>query len=129
MKEATFYVICGDKNFTELALRENIIDSITVIANISQEIILKYKEHIDLTIELAGKKIDEIKKNFEEEGQIGILIHLVSINIDGNIIENLGDVPPYINKTINTIFTPMPLHIALENLGVKVEYDENNNIL
>jgi hypothetical protein len=131
MKKGIFYVIVGDTDITKLMQAADIFDKSKIIASI-QKISVEYKEDVDLTIEYAGNIIEKIKNELEEEGHIVVFIHLESISIDDVVTENMGDIPPYINKSIRSISDGehwVMLYDVLERLGVKVEYNENYFII
>jgi hypothetical protein len=131
MKTGTFYVLCGENRERNPYLEMIDTDYSRIYAAL-QKVIVNYKEEVELTIEHAGEIFDQIKKGLEEKNQIVVLIHLESIDIDNEHIDNIGDVPPYINKTIREISdgtTWYPLYEILEHIGIKVDYDENYFIL
>lgn len=131
MKEGIFYVICGDSKITKFMQAADVFEKSKVVASV-QKISVEYKEDIDLTIEYAGKIIEKIKEELEEQGQLVVFIHLDSIIVDDVVTENMGDIPPYINKSIRAISDGehwIMLHDILERLGVKVQYNENYFIL
>ena len=131
MKEAFFIFIIGDKELNEI--KKSVIPTLSdthILASI-EKVTVTHKEDVDLTIAYAGNKISELKEKLEEENQIVVLIHLVSVTIDGVVIENIGEFPPYINKKIIMVSDGdefYPLCQILEQLDIKVEYDENFNI-
>lgn len=130
MKSGTFYVICGDRIDTDLFL--GVEDDKSKILATLQKVLVNYKDEIELTIEHAGEIFDSVKKGLEEKEQTVVFIHLESIVIDGVLIENIGDVPPYINKSIRMIGDGecwYPLYEVLGYLGIVVDYDENYFIL
>jgi len=130
MKSGTFYVICGDRIDTDLFL--GVEDDKSKILATVQKVLVNYKDEIELTIEHAGEIFDNVKRGLEEKEQTVVLIHLESIDIDGKHVDNIGDVPPYINKSIRMIGDGerwYPLYEILDHLGIVVDYDENYFIL
>ena len=66
MKKATFYVIAGDKKLTEFMQAADVFEKSKIVGNI-QEITVNYKEDVDITLEYAGKIIDDLRKKLEAE--------------------------------------------------------------
>ncbi len=98
---AKIMVISGNKKITKLMQAADCFEKSKVIGNL-QILNISYKEKEKLTLQRAGKLIDVLKEGLEKD-EIVSFVHVIQIQIGGKIIENKGEVIPYINKEVRCI--------------------------
>lgn len=98
---AKIMVISGDKMITKFMQCADVFEESKVIGNL-HILNISYKKNEKVTLQRAGKLIDEIKKGLEEK-EIVSFIHVMEVT-NGNVtIKNRGEVLPFINKNVRVI--------------------------
>lgn len=98
---AKIMIISGNKMITKFMQAADCFEKSKVIGNL-QILNISYKKNEKVTLQRAGKIINEIKKELEKEDIVSF-VHVMEVT-NGNVtIKNKGEVIPYINKEVRVI--------------------------
>jgi len=129
MIRATYLLIAGDARLTAFMKAADVFEDGKVLGEVEQ-VIVNYKEDIELTLERAALPIQEVAKA-EEKRYIISLFHLISIQQANVISMNDGRIKPYVNKAVRIISIGVNWFLLddyLRYLGFTVETDERRFI-
>jgi len=126
-------VIHGDKKITEFMQACDLFDNAKIIGKID-EITLDIKPGVNLAENSYLRSVVENLKNaYEHAGHNVAFVHIVHVQDDNIIVlNNKGNVKPYINKKIRQISDGKKSFIFeefLKRIGIKVETDEHRFII
>ena len=125
MIRATYLLIAGDARLNAFMKAADVFEEGKVLGE-PEQIIVNYKEDIELTLERAALPINEVAKS-DEKKYIISLFHLISIQQEKVITMNDGKIKPYVNKSVRIISSGtnwFMLDDYLRYLGFTVETDE-----